>query len=272
MGEYRLGRFEMVQIKTPDGFTLEGSLLKPPNFDPQRRYPVWFMTYGGPHAPTIHDNWNPGRSRDEALAQMGFIVFRCDPRSASGKGAISTWTAYKKLGIPELADIETAIRWLSGHPYVDAARIGMTGHSYGGFMTSFALTHSKLFAAGIAGAPVTDWRNYDSIYTERYMKTPQENPDGYNATSVVKAAKNVHGKLLILHGMMDDNVHLQNTAQLIDALQEANKDFEVMFYPRARHGIFGSHYQRLTVEFMKRMLQPSDPKSHEPDSKSKNGI
>jgi dipeptidyl aminopeptidase/acylaminoacyl peptidase len=272
MGEYRLGRFEMVQIKMPDGFTLEGSLLKPPNFDPQRRYPVWFMTYGGPHAPTIHDNWNPGRSRDEALAQMGFIVFRCDPRSASGKGAISTWTAYKKLGIPELADIETAIRWLSGHPYVDAARIGMTGHSYGGFMTSFALTHSKLFAAGIAGAPVTDWRNYDSIYTERYMKTPQENPDGYNATSVVKAAKNVHGKLLILHGMMDDNVHLQNTAQLIDALQEANKDFEVMFYPRARHGIFGSHYQRLTVEFMKRMLQPSDPKSHEPDSKSKNGI
>jgi dipeptidyl-peptidase-4 len=235
---------------------LEGSVLKPPNFDPKKRYPVWFMTYGGPHAPTISDTWSPRGARDEALAQMGFIVFHADPRSASGKGAISTWTAYKKLGIPELADIETAIRWMNSHSYVDSTRIGMSGHSYGGFMTSFALTHSNLFAAGIAGAPVTDWRNYDSIYTERYMNTPQENPEGYNATSVVKAAGNVHGKLLVLHGMMDDNVHLQNTAQLIDALQRANKDFEVMFYPRARHGIFGAHYQRLTVEFMKRMLRP----------------
>jgi dipeptidyl aminopeptidase/acylaminoacyl peptidase len=255
-GEKKGGRFELVQIQTPDGFTLEGSVLKPPNFDPKKRYPVWFMTYGGPHAPTINDNWNPGRGRDDALAQMGFIVFHCDPRSASGKGVITTWTAYKRLGIPELADIETAIRWMNSHSYADATRVGMSGHSYGGFMTSFALTHSKMFAAGIAGAPVTDWHNYDSIYTERYMNTPQENPDGYNATSVVKAAGNVHGKLLILHGMMDDNVHLQNTAQLINGLQQANKDFEVMFYPRSRHGIFGAHYQRLTVEFMKRMLRP----------------
>jgi dipeptidyl-peptidase-4 len=187
---------------------------------------------------------------------MGFIIFHCDPRSASGKGVCTTWTAYKKLGIHELEDIETAIRWMTSHSYVDPARVGMSGHSYGGFMTSFALTHSKLFAAGIAGAPVTDWHNYDSIYTERYMDTPQQNPEGYNATSVVKAAGNVHGKLLLLHGMMDDNVHLQNTAQLINALQQSNKDFEVMFYPRARHGILGPHYQRLTVEFMKRMLRP----------------
>lgn len=254
--EQKMGRFELVQIQTPDGFALEGSVLKPPHFDPKKRYPVWFMTYGGPHAPSVSDSWNPARSRDDALAQMGFIVFHCDPRSASGKGACSTWTAYKKLGIHELEDIETAIRWMNSHSYVDAARVGMSGHSYGGFMTSFALTHSKLFAAGIAGAPVTDWRNYDSIYTERYMNTPQENPEGYNETSVVRAAGNVHGKLLLLHGMMDDNVHLQNTAQLINALQGANKDFEVMFYPRARHGIFGAHYQRLTVEFMKRMLRP----------------
>src|SRR5207249_12313287 len=254
--EYRRGNYAIVRIPTDGGVALEGSLLTPPDFDPQRKYPVWFMTYGGPHAPTIHDHWDRQRTRDEALAQMGFIVFRCDPRSASGKGAVSTWTAYKKLGIPELADIETAIRRLSGHSYVDASRIGMSGHSYGGFMTAFALTRSKLFAAGIAGAPVTDWRNYDTIYTERYMNTPQENPEGYNATSVVKAAKNVHGKLLILHGIMDDNVHMQNSAQLIDALQGANKDFEMMFYPRARHGIFGAHYQKLPVEFMKRMLQP----------------
>jgi dipeptidyl-peptidase-4 len=132
----------------------------------------------------------------------------------------------------------------------------MSGHSYGGFMTAYALTHSKLFAAGIAGAPVTDWRNYDSIYTERYMNTPQENPKGYDGTSVVKAARNLHGRLLIAHGIMDDNVHVQNTLQLIQALQQADRDFEVMFYPTSRHGIVGRHYQRLQIEFMKRTLKP----------------
>ena len=122
-------------------------------------------------------------------------------------------------------------------------------------MTAYALTHSKLFAAGVAGAPVTDWRNYDSIYTERYMNTPQENPEGYNLTSVVKAARDLHGKLLIVHGIMDDNVHMQNTAQLIQELQQANKlNFEVMFYPRSRHGILSRHHQRLLIDFMQRTL------------------
>jgi dipeptidyl-peptidase-4 len=252
--EYRRGAHELVQIKTPDGFVLEGSLLKPPDFDPKRRYPVWFKTYAGPHTPTIHDSWAGGQVPDQALATMGFLVFRSDPRSASGKGASSTWTAYRQLGVQELKDIESAIGWLTQLPYVDATRIGMSGASYGGFMTSFAMTHSKLFAAGVASAPVTDWRNYDSIYTERYMNTPQENPDGYEATSVVKAAGKLHGKLLIVHGIMDDNVHVQNTLQLVQELQRADKDFEVMFYPRARHGIFGRHYQRLVVDFMRRNL------------------
>jgi dipeptidyl aminopeptidase/acylaminoacyl peptidase len=254
--EYRRGSYELVHIPTPDGFVLEGSILKPPGFDPKRRYPVWFMTYGGPHAPTVHDSWGTGRLRDEMLAQMGYVVFRCDPRSASGKGACSTWTAYRRLGVQELKDIETAIGWLTKHPYIDADRIGMSGHSYGGFMTAYALTHSKLFAAGVAGAPVTDWHNYDSIYTERYMNTPQENPEGYRATSVVGAARNLHGKLLLVHGLMDDNVHAQNSLQLADALQRAEKSFEVMYYPRNRHGITGKHYERLTLDFMKRALRP----------------
>jgi dipeptidyl aminopeptidase/acylaminoacyl peptidase len=123
-------------------------------------------------------------------------------------------------------------------------------------MTAFALTHSKLFAAGAAVAAVTDWRNYDTIYTERYMNTPQENPDGYDATSVVKAAKNLHGKLLIVHGIMDDNVHVQNTLQFVRALQRADKDFELMVYPNDRHGIRGRHYQRLVIDFMRRTLRP----------------
>jgi dipeptidyl aminopeptidase/acylaminoacyl peptidase len=252
--EYRFGPYERVQIKTKDGFVLEGSLVKPADFDPSRRYPVWTTTYGGPHAPTIRESWDGGRVNDQVLASMGFVVFHVDPRSASGKGACSTWTAYKRLGVRELQDLEEAVDWLCKHSWVDAKRIGLQGHSYGGFMTTYTLTHSKKFAAGIAGAPVTDWHNYDSIYTERYMNVPQENPEGYEKTSAVKGAKDLHGKLLILHGLIDDNVHVQNTVQLMDALQRANKDFEVMLYPRSRHGISGRHYQRQILQFIQRAL------------------
>jgi dipeptidyl aminopeptidase/acylaminoacyl peptidase len=252
--EYRLGKCKLVQISTPDSFILHGSLTLPPDFDPTRKYPVWFMTYGGPHFPMTSDSWQGGHVEDQMLARLGIVAFRVDPRSASGKGAAATWSAYRSLGIQELKDIETAIHWLKAFPYIDGSRIGMSGHSYGGFMTAYAMTHSKLFSAGIAGAPVTDWRTYDTIYTERYMNTPQENPEGYDATSVVKAVANLHGKLLIVHGIMDDNVHIQNTIQLVEALQEANKDFEVMFYPRSRHGIRTKHYQKLRLEFIKRTM------------------
>ena len=255
--EYDLGKHELFQIQTPDGFQMEASLVKPPDFDPSRRYPVWFTTYGGPHAPVVQDAWQKGRLREQGLANLGFLVFQVDPRSASGKGACSTWTAYRQLGVQELADIETAIRWLTAHSFVDARRIGMTGHSYGGFLTAYALTHSKLFAAGVAGAPVTDWHNYDAFYTERYMNTPQENPEGYQRSSVVAAAGQLHGRLLLIHGVRDDNVHLQNTLQLVNALQRADKDFELMIYPNDRHGIRGRHYQRLVIDFMRRTLKPT---------------
>lgn len=254
--EYQFGKVEWVTIKMPDGFELDGQLIYPPHFDAAKKYPVWFKTYAGPAMPTLADRWSGGQVADQALASMGFIVFKFDPRSATAKGALAAWSAYRQLGVAELADIESAIEWLCQKPFVDRARIGMSGHSYGGFITAYALTHSKKFAAGIAGAPVTDWHNYDTIYTERYMNTPQENPDGYNKTSVVKAARNLHGKLLIVHGVMDDNVHVQNALQLVHALQQADKDFEVMFYPRARHGIFGRHYQRLLIDFMVRHLKP----------------
>jgi dipeptidyl-peptidase-4 len=253
--EYRFGEYEQFQIEASDGFSLEASLLKPPDFDPAKKYPVWFMTYGGPHAPTIRDSWSGGAARDQMLAQMGILVFRCDPRSASGKGARSTWTAYRQLGVQELKDVEEAIGWLKKKPFVDGDRIGMSGHSYGGFLTAYALTHSKLFAGGIAGAPVTDWRLYDSIYTERYMDTPQNNAEGYEKSSVVKAAKDLHGKLLIVHGAIDDNVHMENTFKLVNALQQADKEFELMIYPKSRHGIGGMHYRRLTVDFIKSVLK-----------------
>jgi dipeptidyl aminopeptidase/acylaminoacyl peptidase len=252
--EYRVGQLKPVQIPLKDGFVLEGSILLPVDFDPQQKYPVWFRTYAGPHTPTIVDAWN-NRISDHVLSGLGIVVFRCDPRSASGKGALSAWTAYRQLGIQELKDIEEAIDWLvAKHPFVDVAKIGMDGHSYGGFMTSFALTHSTKFCAGIAGAPVTDWKDYDSIYTERYMNTPQENPDGYKRTSVVSAAGKLHGRLLLAHGLMDDNVHMQNSMQFIYELEKAGKDFELMIYPRSRHGIFESHYQRLMLEFIRKSL------------------
>jgi len=253
--EYRFGEYEQFQIETSDGFLLEASLLKPADFDETKKYPVWFMTYGGPHAPTIRDSWSGGMARDNMLAQMGMLVFKCDPRSASGKGARSTWTAYKQLGVQELKDVAEAIEWLKQKPYVDGDRIGMSGHSYGGFLTAYAMTHSKLFAGGIAGAPVTDWRLYDTIYTERYMDTPQDNPEGYEKTSVVNAAKDLHGRLMIVHGAIDDNVHAENTFKLVNALQQADKEFELMIYPRSRHGIGGMHYSRLRVKFIKSVLQ-----------------
>jgi len=256
--EYRFGTYEQFQIETSDGFLLEASLVKPPDFNSNKKYPVWFMTYGGPGSPTIRDTWSGGRARDHMLAQMGMLVFRCDPRSASGKGACSAWTAYKQLGVQELEDIEEAIEWLKDKPYVDDDLIGMSGHSYGGFMTAYVLTHSKSFAGGIAGAPVTDWHLYDSIYTERYMDTPQNNPDGYEKTSVVKAAENLHGRLLIIHGATDDNVHIENTYKLVNALQQADKEFELMIYPKSRHGVGGMHYDRLVVNFIKTVLELDD--------------
>ena len=182
------------------------------------------------------------------------MVFRVDPRSASGKGAASAWTCYKQLGVQELKDLEEAVAWLGTKPWMDSSRVGISGHSYGGFMAAYALTHSKTFSAGIASGPVTDWQLYDTIYTERYMLTPKENPDGYDRTSVVTAAKNLHGRLLIVHGMMDDNVHMQNSTQLVDALQKAGKDFEMMFYPQARHGLGGPHYYKVELEFIRRTM------------------
>ncbi len=258
----KFGPRERIKIPAKDGFPLEAELILPPDLDPTKKHPVWFMTYAGPHAPTVSDSWNGGRMWDHALAHEGFVVFRMDPRGASGKGAVSAWTGYKTLGVHELEDITAAIEWLKRKPYVDAARIGMAGHSYGGYITSFAMTHSKLFAAGIAGAPVTDWRDYDSIYTERYMGLPQDNPEGYNASSVVRAAANLHGKLLILHGAIDDNVSLRNTMRFVQALENADKDFELMIYPSSRHGIFGAHYSRLQIDFIKRTLgdKPADKK------------
>jgi dipeptidyl-peptidase-4 len=165
---------------------------------------------------------------------------------------------YGDLGAPELRDLEDGIAWLRQQPYVDASRIMLYGWSYGGFMTAYALTHSTSWSAGIVGAPVTDWRNYDTVYTERFMKTPQNNPEGYETSAPRFAAASLHGRMLLIHGATDDNVHTQNSEQFAYELQRAGKPFELMIYPRSRHGItdprLNKHLQQTILDFVMRTV------------------
>ena len=194
----------------------------------------------------------------QLMAQKGYIIWIMDNRTASGKGEQATWRGYQNLGELELRDLEEGVDYLRGLPFVDASRIGLWGWSYGGYMTSYAMTHSKSFKAGIAGGSVTDWRLYDSIYTERYMRTPQNNPAGYDKSSVLKAAPNLSGRLLLIHGTMDDNVHMQNTIQLAYELQKAGKQFDLMLYPTQRHGVVNplqaKHMYQMMTDFILKNL------------------
>ncbi|MBC8029464.1 MAG: DPP IV N-terminal domain-containing protein [Pyrinomonadaceae bacterium] len=255
LAQYKLAATELMKVKTRDGFEMEAMMIKPPDFDATRKYPVLQFTYAGPHAPQVRNGWgNVTYMWHQLLAQKGYIIWICDNRTASGKGAESEWPVYKNFGELELRDIEDGVAWLKSQPYVDGSRIGMWGWSYGGFMTSYALTHSQSFKMGIAGGTVADWRDYDSIYTERYMLTPQNNPEGYKKSSPVTAAKNLHGKLLLIHGAIDDNVHMQNTVQFVYELQKAGKQFELMIYPKSRHGVTDplllKHMRQMMTDFV----------------------
>lgn len=256
--DFRRGRMQLVEIPTRDGFAMNALLIKPPNYSPLRRYPAWMTVYGGPdsqNVKNIHSNRSE-RWLEHYLADQGYVVCAVDPRSASGKGARYAWTAYKQLGMQELRDLEDAADWLVRRGIAHRDRIGITGFSYGGFMASYAATHSDKFALAIAGGSVTDWRNYDSIYTERYMLTPQENPAGYDVSSVVKAADKLHGRLVLVHGSLDENVHPQNTVELMHALQNAGKQFDVMMYPKNQHGIRSvpRHFAELRLRYIQSEL------------------
>ena len=235
---YKIRRPEFFQARTRDGAQMEALLIKPPDFDPKKKYPVLCYVYAGPHAPAVWNRWGGSTYLwHQMLAQRGYCVWICDNRSASSTGVKDTWKTFRNLGEFELRDIEDGVAWLKQQPWIDGERVGIWGWSYGGYMTSYALTHSKSFKLGVAGAPVTDWRNYDAIYTERYMGLPQDNGEGYRNSSVVAAAEKLHGRLLLIHGATDDNVHLANTLQLSYALQNAGKQFDLMIYPRNRHSV-----------------------------------
>jgi dipeptidyl-peptidase-4 len=251
----RLSKPEFVQIKARDGFPLDALLIKPPDFDPARRYPVYQFTYAGPGAAQVRNRWGSSEYLfHQLLAQHGVVVWVLDNRSASGRGAQSQWPVYGRLGELELQDLEDGVSWLKQQTFVDASRMILSGWSYGGFMTAYALTHSTSWAAGIVGAPVTDWRDYDSIYTERLMKLPANNEDGYRRTAPRFAASQLHGRMLLVHGTMDDNVHMQNSVQFAYELQRAGKSFDLMVYPRSRHSFndprLTTHLRKLMFDFV----------------------
>lgn len=255
LGQYKLGATGLLKVKTRDGFEMEAMIIKPPDFDPRKKYPVLEFTYSGPHAPSVRNSWGGSAYMwHQLLAQKGYIIWICDNRTASGKGTESEWPVYKNFGELELPDLEDGLTWLKSQPYVDSDRIGLWGWSFGGFMTSYALTHSQSFKMGISGGTVSDWRNYDTIYTERYMQTPQNNPEGYQKSSPVNFAKDLHGKLLLIHGAIDDNVHVQNTVQFVYELQKAGKQIQLMLYPKSRHGVTDpvllKHMRQMMTDFV----------------------
>ncbi len=252
---------ELLQIATRDGVDLEAMLIRPQGFDPDRVYPAWVHVYGGPHAQQVRNRWQGSRGMwFQYLARQGIVVLVVDNRIASGKGVRSTWPVYRNFGAQELRDLTDAVDWLGAQPWVDAGRIGLDGWSYGGYMTLYALTRSDRFRAGIAGGSVVDWRAYDSIYTERYMSTPSDNPEGYERSSVLESAADLHGDLLLVHGTMDDNVHMQNTLQMAFRLQKAGRPFEMMLYPKSRHGVtdrdLSLHLRQTMARFILKTIEP----------------
>ena len=231
---------EIVSLKTPDGETLYARLTKPVSFDAARKYPAIVHVYGGPGVQQVRNTW-PGIDWDQVLAARGYVVWQLDNRGSAGRGHAFETPIYHGLGKQEVADQRTGVEYLTKLGFVDPARIGITGWSYGGYMTIHALLlEPGLFRVGVAGAPVADWRNYDSIYTERYMGLPETNRQGYDSASNLEDAAKLKGKLLIVHNFEDDNVLFQNTMQMVNALELANKPYFMQLYPQKTHGVTGT--------------------------------
>ncbi|MFB1022083.1 MAG: S9 family peptidase [Vicingaceae bacterium] len=241
--EYEIGAKTFFKITTSKNVELNAWMIKPPNFDEGKKYPVFLTIYGGPGSQTVTNSWGSSNYFwHQMLAQKGYIVISVDNRGTGARGVDFKKVTYKQLGKYETEDQIEAAKYFATLPYVDASRIGVQGWSYGGYMSSLCLLKgAEYFKAAIAVAPVTNWRFYDSIYTERYMQTPQENEDGYDDNSPINHVEKLKGKYLLVHGMADDNVHLQNTSEMISALVDADKQFDLFVYPNKNHGIYGGN-------------------------------
>lgn len=244
---YDLATKELFTLTTSEGVLLNGYMLKPKDFSPAKKYPVIMYQYGGPGSQQVLNQWGIGMSGNGAileqlLCQQGYICVCVDNRGTGGRGAEFEKCTYLRLGELEARDQVEAALWLGQQSYVDKNRIGIWGWSYGGWNTLMAMSEGRpVFCCGVAIAPPTCWRFYDTIYTERYMRTPQENPKGYDEVNPIARAAKLHGTLLICHGLADDNVHYQNTAEYVEALVQADKDFRQLVYTNRNHSIFGGN-------------------------------
>lgn len=249
--EYDLQKTELHTVRHADGTVLHARLIRPAGFDPSKKYPALVQVYGGPHAQSVRNSFS-GLSLDQVLAHRGFVVWQLDNRGSAGRGHKFESPLYRRLGKQELEDQLEGVKYLVSLGFVDPARIGINGWSYGGYMTLYALLHAPdTFKAGVAGAAVTDWRNYDTIYTERYLGLPSENADGYKASSPVSAAANLKGKLLLIHNIEDDNVLFGNMMQMMNALQMAGKPFETLLYSGKSHGVMGRSRQHMQEQMLR---------------------
>ncbi|MBO9658711.1 MAG: S9 family peptidase [Chitinophagaceae bacterium] len=241
INEYAISKAEFLRIPNSKGDTLNGWMIKPTNFDASKKYPVLFCNYGGPGSQQVANRFGAVSFWHQLLAERGFIVVSVDNTGTGFRGQEFKKKTYLQLGKFEIEDQMDAAKYLGKLPFVDASNIGHWGWSYGGFMSSLAITKgADVFSAAIAVAPVTNWRFYDNIYTERYMRTPQENAKGYDDNSPINHTDKIKGKYLIIHGTADDNVHFQNATQMITALVKSNIDFESAYYPNKNHGISGA--------------------------------
>jgi dipeptidyl-peptidase-4 len=246
-------------IETSEGVELQYELTLPTDFDAAKQYPAVVYLYGGPGGASVKKYWSVGLN--QVLAQNGFVVFTVDNRGTGNRGTAFDDVIYKNMGDFEVRDQVTGAKWLADKPYVDASRVGVYGWSYGGYMTLLCMFKApEVFKAGIAGAPVVNWRLYDTHYTERYMADPADG-DFYERSSPITYVDGLEGNLLLIHGMADDNVFFDNSVQLMAALQQAEKQFELMTYPGKRHGIRGEaervHLNQMRLDFFKRHLQTS---------------
>ena len=233
--------------KTSESYSLNGWMIKPANFDSSKKYPVLMYVYGGPGIQTVENKWGGGNELwYQYLSQKGYIIVSVDNRGTGARGAEFKKCTYKELGKLETIDQVEAAKFLGSLSFVDKSRIGIQGWSYGGYLSSLCITKGNsikegVFKMAIAVAPVTNWRFYDSIYTERYMQTPQENPNGYDDNSPINHVDELKGKYLLVHGTADDNVHFQNSVEMVNALVNANKQFDLFYYPDKNHGIYGGN-------------------------------
>ncbi|MBJ04449.1 MAG: S9 family peptidase [Flavobacteriales bacterium] len=239
---YDLGEKEFFNFKTEQGTKLNGWMMKPANFDSKKKYPVLMYVYGGPGSQTVTDSWGGNYMWCQLLLQKGYIVVSIDNRGTGGRGAKFKKCTYKELGKLETIDQIEGAKYLANLKYIDPTRIGIWGWSYGGYMSSLCiLKGSTFFKTAIAVAPVTNWRFYDTIYTERYMQTPDENPNGYDLNSPINHVDSLSGNYFLIHGSADDNVHVQNTYEMVNALVKANKQFDLFIYPDKNHSIYGGN-------------------------------